>query len=153
MTNDLQNKLDTIRKTAEEYFKSGELFCSEAVLKTINDMLPEPQNDEIIKLSSGFAGGVGISGCLCGAISGGIMALGLVYGRLYGDNMNDKMLPKAAMLHDYIKDMYHATCCRVLTKDIKNDDEKTQHCIKITGEVAYFVAKTLLEDGIELNIQ
>lgn len=153
MNNDMENKLNTVREIAEGYFRRGELFCSEAVLKTINDMLSEPQNKEIIKLSSGFAAGVGASGCLCGAVSGGIMALGLVYGRLYGDNMNDKMLPKAAMVHDHIKDMYRATCCRVLTKDIKNDDEKAQHCIKITGEVAYFVAKILLEDGVELNIK
>ncbi|WP_236875943.1 C-GCAxxG-C-C family protein, partial [Clostridioides difficile] len=40
--------------------------------------------------------------CLCGAISGGEMALGIVYGRVHGEAMNPKMFEHAKGLHDYI---------------------------------------------------
>ena len=32
-------------------------------------------------MASGFPVGIGGSGCTCGAIAGGIMALGMVFGR------------------------------------------------------------------------
>lgn len=79
------------------------------------------------------------------------MALGMVYGRVHGEEMNEKMFPMAAGLHDYIKDMYKSTCCRVITRQWAGDNfqspERREHCIKITGEVAAYVAEKLIEDG------
>lgn len=154
MSKTIEEKSEIVRNIAEEYFKKEELFCSEVVLKTINDLLPNPQPNKIIKLSSGFAAGVGATGCLCGSISGGVMSLGLVYGRCYGEKTNEKMLPKAAALHHYMKSTYNSTCCRVLTKDFKdNKSNRKNHCMKLTGEVAYYITKILLDDNIELNIK
>ncbi len=73
--------LDKVRKQAEGYFDRGEFFCSEAVVHTINQLLGNPFPQEVTKLASGFPIGLGKSGCLCGAVSGGSMALGMVYGR------------------------------------------------------------------------
>ena len=39
----------SIRETAEEYFRSGTYFCSEAVLQTINDALGQPMPEDGIK--------------------------------------------------------------------------------------------------------
>lgn len=143
--------LDSIRDTAEEYFRKGEFFCSEAVVKTINDALGNPYPDDVVKLASGFPIGLGKSGCLCGAVSGGEMALGMVYGRVLGEPMNPKMFDKAKGLHDYVKNEYKSTCCRVITKDWIGDNfqspERKQHCIAITGKVARWVAKELINDG------
>ena len=74
--------LKEVRNISEEYFRKGEFFCSEAVLQTINDALGQPLSPEITKLASGFPIGLGKAQCLCGAISGGEMALGIVYGRV-----------------------------------------------------------------------
>ncbi|AWZ48027.1 C-GCAxxG-C-C family protein [Hathewaya limosa] len=150
-----EEKVQIVREIAEGYFRRGEFFCSEAVVKTINDLLDKPFDDSVTKLASGFPIGVGKSGCLCGAVSGGVMALGMVYGRCHGETMNEKMLPAAADLHNHIKEMYKSTCCRVMTKDFKDFAcaERKAHCIKITGEVASYVAGKLLDDGIHLNIK
>ncbi|MBQ7215446.1 MAG: C_GCAxxG_C_C family protein [Synergistaceae bacterium] len=85
----------SIRETAEEYFRSGTFFCSEAVLQTINDALGKPFSDEIVKMASSFPIGLGKAQCLCGAVSGGEMALGIVYGRVKGQPMNPKMFEVA----------------------------------------------------------
>lgn len=144
--------LKKVKEEAEDYFRKGEFFCSESVVHTINDLLGKPYDDNIVKMASGFPIGMGKKGCLCGAISGGQMALGMVYGRQHGENMNEKMFPLAAELHDYIKDEYGATCCRIITKQWAGDNfqspERKQHCIKITGEVAEWVADKLVADGI-----
>lgn len=143
--------LTEIRETAEEYFRSGTFFCSEAVVQTINDALGKPFHDDIVKTASAFPIGLGKAQCLCGAVSGGEIALGLVYGRVKGEPMNPKMFQHAKALHDFIREKYKATCCRVITKQWAGDNfmspERKAHCIAITGVVAEWVADVLIEDG------
>jgi C_GCAxxG_C_C family probable redox protein len=141
-------RVEEVRNIAEGYFERGEFYCSEAVVKTINDELGKPFGDDITKLASGFPIGIGKSGCLCGAVSGGVMALGMVYGRCHLEPMDDKMFIVSAQLHDHIKNIYKSTCCRVMTRNFEfQSQERRAHCIKITGEVAAFIAQKLIEDN------
>lgn len=148
--------LTKIRETAEEYFRSGTFFCSEAVLQTINEALGKPYDDNIVKMASSFPIGMGKAQCLCGAISGGEMALGIVYGRVKGEPMNPKMFEYAKGLHDFIKGEYKSACCRVITREWAGDNFMSEgrkaHCIHITGQVAEWVANVLIEDG-QLKIE
>jgi C_GCAxxG_C_C family probable redox protein len=143
--------LDKVQANAEQLFRSGTYFCSESVVQTINELLGKPYDENVVKLASGFPIGMGKAGCLCGAVSGGQMALGMVYGRVEGEAMQDKMFEVAKGLHDYIKNEYTATCCRVITREWTGDDfkspERKNHCITITGKVARWVANELIEDG------
>lgn len=145
-----------VKEEAEGYFRRGEFFCSESVVRTINNLLGKPYDDNIVRLASGFPIGVGKSGCICGAVSGGEMALGMVYGRNHGEAMNEKMLPKAAALHDYIMDEYGSNCCRIITRKWAGDNfqspERKAHCIEITGKVAEYLANELISDGIIENL-
>ena len=131
--------LDQIQETAEGYFERGEFFCSEAVLQTINDALGQPYNPDIVKMASSFPIGMGKAQCLCGAVSGGEMALGIVYGRVHGEPMDPKMFKTAKGLHDYVKDEYKSLCCRVITREWAGDNfaspERKRHCVEITGRV------------------
>lgn len=143
--------LDKVQSNAEELFRSGTFFCSEAVVQTLNELLGKPYDEKIVKMASGFPIGMGKSGCLCGAVSGGQMALGMVYGRVEGEAMQEKMFEKASSLHDYIKNEYKSTCCRVITKEWTGDNfkspERKTHCITITGRVARWIANEFIEDG------
>jgi C_GCAxxG_C_C family probable redox protein len=66
--------------------KCGELLdadyhCSEAMLVGVGS-LRFPLNPQTIKMSTGFAGGIGSTKAeLCGALSGGVMVIGGLYGR------------------------------------------------------------------------
>ncbi len=148
--------LNKVQVNAEELFRSGTFFCSEAVLQTINEVLNKPYPEDIVRLASGFPIGLGKAGCLCGAVSGGQMALGIVYGRIEGEPMQDKMFEKAKKLHDYVIDEYKSNCCRVITHKWKGDDfkslERKNHCITITGKVARWVANELIKEG-EIEIK
>ncbi|KRQ86521.1 putative redox-active protein [Caloramator mitchellensis] len=151
---DKQVIIDLVRQKAEGYFQRGEFFCSESVVHTINELLGWPYDKNIVKMASAFPIGLGKSGCLCGAVSGGAMALGMAYGRIHGEPMNDKMFPISAELHNHIKDLYGSTCCRVLVKNYEfTSPERKAHCVRITGEVAAWIAEKFLEDDeIALNI-
>lgn len=143
--------LDKVQANAEQLFRSGTYFCSEAVVQTINELLGKPYDENVVKLASGFPIGMGKAGCLCGAVSGGQMALGMVYGRVEGEPMQDKMFEEAKGLHDYIKNEYKSTCCRVITREWTGDNfkspERKNHCITITGKVARWVANEFIQDG------
>lgn len=143
---------EKLKAKSMEYFEKGELFCSEAVVKTINDALGQPYGDDVVKLASGFPIGLGKAQCLCGAVSGGEMALGMVYGRNHGEAMKPEMFEKAKGLHDYVKSEYKSTCCRVITREWAGDNfmskERKAHCVKITGDVAQWVAEELIKDNL-----
>ena len=151
MNNEKKEKLiKEARETAEGYFRRGEFYCSEAVLTTINDALGQKFPPEIVQMASGFPIGIGKSKCLCGAVSGGVMALGLAYGRTKPGAPMPESFSNSADLHDYIIDEYGSTCCSVLTMSFDDfqSQERKNHCIDITGEVAARVMENLIENEI-----
>ena len=72
--------LHKVQMDAEQAYKDG-FFCCEAVLESImlNFNLDVPH--ELIRMTSAMSIGAGRSGCMCGAVNGGIAALGLLFGR------------------------------------------------------------------------
>ena len=140
-----------IREDSEELFENGTFFCSEAVLTVINNYLGQPYHPDVVKMASGFPIGMGKAGCLCGAVSGGQMALGIVYGREQGEAMQEKMFEEAKGLHDHIIEDYKSCCCRVMTRQWKGDQfkspERKKHCVAITGNVTAYVAERLIDDN------
>jgi C_GCAxxG_C_C family probable redox protein len=49
----------------------------------------ETKNGVIPQIAFGFAGGIGITGAVCGAVSGAVMAIGLKLGR--GNTMEERL--------------------------------------------------------------
>ena len=144
-----------ILKDAEDLFKGG-FYCSEAVLSSIHSNFELEIPEEIIKMASGFPGGVGRSRCLCGAVSGGVMALGLFFGRTKpGDPQVEQNLRVAKELHDWFKvaNGKNALCCRILTKefDMSKGEHKNQ-CVSYTGLVASKVAEIIIREYELINI-
>src|SRR5512137_84998 len=62
-----------------ELFRSG-FFCAESVLQAIAES-QHIQSDLIPRIATGFCSGLARTGGMCGAVSGGIMAISLFYGR------------------------------------------------------------------------
>lgn len=74
-----------IRKMAHEYDKNS--GCSQSVLLALQEGLMIG-NMESFKAATALSGGVARRGETCGAILGGLMALGLVYGRSRMEDTN-----------------------------------------------------------------
>lgn len=143
--------INKIRETAENYYRNGDFFCSEAIVKTIKDEFELPISDEIVAAASGFPIGIGGSGCTCGAVSGGVMALGLVFGRQAPrDPKVRKTMELTKELHEKFRNNHKSLCCRILTKGLDmGSGEHKEQCISFTGEVAEEVAKIIVR---ELNL-
>lgn len=138
-----------IKKDAEELFRGG-FFCSEAVVSAIRTNFELDVPEEVVAMASGFPIGIGRSKCLCGAVSGGVMVIGLLFGRtVQKDPKVEKTLELSKELHDYFKEANgkNALCCRVLTKEFDmGKGEHKEQCIRFTGIVAEKVAQMIIRE-------
>ena len=141
--------LERIRKIAEDYYRNGDFYCSEAVVKTIIDEFQIDVSEDVIKMASGFPVGMGGMGCTCGALTGGVMAIGLVYGRSQGkDPKVNKAMELSAKLYQIFCESHKVSCCKVLTRGMeKGSPEHMEQCIAFTGEMAYEAAKIIAENA------
>jgi len=142
-----------IRKIAEEYYRTGQFYCSEAIVKAINDGFSLGYPESVIRLASGFPIGIGGSGCSCGAVTGGVMALGMVFGRdRPGAPQVDRCLGLCRELHTFFARQHGCLCCRTLIRGMTlKSPEHMRQCIAFTGEVADETAKIILRESAILS--
>ncbi|MGL4607754.1 MAG: C-GCAxxG-C-C family (seleno)protein [Eubacteriaceae bacterium] len=140
--------LEQIRMTAERYYCEGEFYCSEAIVKTLIDAFEIDITDDVIKMASGFPVGIGGMGCICGAISGGVMVIGLLFGRKNAkDPAVDKAMSLSGKIHSEFEKTHKTTCCRGLTKGMtKGSEEHIRQCAAFTGEIAYETAYVIANE-------
>lgn len=140
--------VDKVRQDAEEYFRRGNFYCSEAIVASVRDNIAPEMPDALIAAASGFPVGVGRSKCMCGAVSGGVIALGYVFGRTGPSAPTDpksvKTLGLANELQQAFRDSHRVLCCSVQTKgmDMGSGEHKTQ-CVAFTGEMAAKTAELI----------
>lgn len=141
--------LNKVQKTAEELYRDG-FSCSESLLSAMLDCFELDIPREVIAMSSGFSAGMGNSGCVCGALSGGVMTLGIFFGRTELDDPKPtKNHELAKELHDYFKEETgkNVVCCRVLTEglDMSIGEHKSQ-CVQFVGAIARKVAELIVRE-------
>ena len=78
----------------EGFFKSKDLNCAETVLSAANEVYGWNLSHDALLLSAGFGSGVGGQELLCGALSGGVMALGKLFvkNRGHESDLNKRMI-------------------------------------------------------------
>lgn len=115
---------------AEVLYRSGNYHCAEAVMEAIRKHFSPGTPESVVSTVSGFGGGSG-AGCICGAVSGGTVALGLV--------LHDKkaVTHLTKELHVWFKQKYGVTCCKTIRQTHKGA------CPVLTGEVAGKIAEML----------
>jgi C_GCAxxG_C_C family probable redox protein len=119
------------RLEAEALYHSGQYHCAEAVMEAIRRHFVPAAPEAVVATVSGFGGGSGV-GCICGAVSGGTVAMGLVL----QDKKTTTHLTRE--LHSWFKEKYGVTCCKTIRA---NNDKGI--CPVITGEVAGKIAEML----------
>jgi len=112
--------------------------CCESVLHSLkeNNVINVP--DVVIRCSTGFRAGVAGSGCICGVITGGIIAIGLKYGRIDKKEDKEEVDRRAKIFYDKFREKFKSTCCRILTKDWKDNfksQERKNYCAGIVAQM------------------
>ena len=134
-----------VEKLAFEYFKSG-YWCSESVFKAITETFTENTDGSLSRLASGFVGGMGSSHEeACGALTGGIMALGYLCGRT---NPEDDLTELKEMVIKYRERFigeFGSTNCGVLLDGFGEQGEDYAKCRDLTARAARILAEIIEE--------
>ena len=145
-------KLNSIKMEAEQLYRDGDYYCSEAIISTIRKHFAPDMPEQAIAMASGFPVGIGGSMCICGAVSGGVIALGYFFGRVNPkDTKVQNAMALSKELHDYFQSNHKVLCCKILCKGMElGSQEHMAQCIAFTGEVAVKTAQIIAR---ELNIE
>ena len=144
--------VEQIGQRARNLYLTRQLLCTEAVVETINEALDGGlSKSRVVALTAPFCVALGESGCMCGALSGAVLASGLFLGDSHPYRNRKQMRAGARQLHDEFKARNGATCCNALTRQVKHD--KTAHfqqCAGITENAAEMAARLILKNRPEL---
>jgi C_GCAxxG_C_C family probable redox protein len=146
--------IERIRDIAKEY----EMTCTGCAQSTVAALLEvlDIKSNEVFKAASGLADGIGLSSDgSCGALTGGAMVIGLIFGREYAEFKD----PLAAIgsydlakeLHEHFISEYGTCRCADIQKklmgrsfNLRNQDDATLaieqgmsgHCSDVVGKAA-----------------
>jgi len=141
-----------IGERARNLYETRQLLCTEAVVSALNHRLQGGLTDaQATALAAPFSVALGESGCLCGALSGAVLASGLLLGRDRPYRHRKSMRDTSRQLHDAFKAANGATCCRVLSRKVRHDKKAHfQQCADLTAQAAEMAARMVLEKRPEL---
>jgi len=142
-----ENIITQARNSAGNHFKEGS-NCAEAIFMTFREYLAPDMDPDLVKLVTGFGSGVGEAGCMCGALSGSIVALNMVKGRPSREESRDEAYDYAKKFHDKFVEKYGVTCCRALNPYPFETREHLTNCLKITGNTGKMLMEFLIEEGL-----
>jgi C_GCAxxG_C_C family probable redox protein len=112
---------ENLAEKAVSFFKEG-FICSESVLMTMQDYLGLEINP---KIATGFGGGIGRKGSVCGAVTGAIIVINLKYGRqkLEENDIKEKAFSKALEFYNKFEEkMGSAICYDIIECDLKTEE-------------------------------
>jgi len=156
-----KNLLDKIEQNAFDN-EVNYFGCSQVVLNALQRHL-DIGDGGALKSASALAGGVAAMRESCGALLGGVMAIGLVYGRTKVED--DKIGPenigflearvRSAKLCEQYKEKFGSLRCGDVMKEVGRKDfprfdtleafEDHAKCAKVTGPAARLAAEVILE--------
>jgi C_GCAxxG_C_C family probable redox protein len=140
---------------AGELFKSG-YFCAESVLMAVAEHRGI-ESAVIPRIATGFCGGMSRTSGLCGALTGGVMALSLLFGRDRPDDSRDTNYALVVRYKRAFEERFGSTMCSdLLGCDLATEEgsrifeEKKlidKVCAKVTEEAAGLVMEIVEKEA------
>jgi len=136
-----QDICEDVRNKAKMYFSQG-YNCAQAVaVSNIEALQGQADINTIRQIAAGFGGGMN-SGCACGALTGGVMAISLLLAGPDPKGADKELSDIVAKLHQRFVNEFGLACCRGLRK--KLSPFKNNRCKEITGTTAAITMELLL---------
>lgn len=119
---------------AERLYLDGH-YCAEAVLSVVNDAAGGPFSSDVMRLGSCFWGGIAGDGGSCGALMGGVMAIGLLAGRTHPEHAWEPSTGAAAEFRRRFAEECGGTSCESVICEFVDMDApgRHEHCARVCG--------------------
>ncbi len=136
---------EEIRQIVLKQYAQG-FHCAESISRTIHELFPR-QSGPVDKVASGFCGGIGrCRADVCGALSGGVIALGSMYGRERGDGNIDRLVALSAEFRRRFISEFGTTVCKDVIENSKCMPGIAD-CKDVTGRAASILFRLIEEEG------
>jgi len=106
-------KLEEALSKRMQDFQIGRIQCAECVLLTMADFF-NLQDAAIPRIATAFGGGIASFQDVCGAYTGGAMAIGMRLGRDHPGGDRDAAVAACKDLHSFISSQYGGINCRAI---------------------------------------
>jgi C_GCAxxG_C_C family probable redox protein len=133
--------------------KAQGFFCSQIMMIMALELRGE-DNPHLVRAAHGLAGGIGFTGELCGALTGGGALLGLYAGKGTPEEEDDpRLLFMAEDLVKWFKAEYEPLYGGLLCTNIVagNQANKVTRCPAIVAATLQKVKEYLVENGFDLS--
>lgn len=143
---------EQLKADAQHVFHNG-FACSESVIYALRKNFDLEMSDDAIAMSTGFPWGLGGVGCLCGAVAGGAMCLGFLFGRrVPGDPCIGNCHKLTKEFTDAFNAKFGSPCCGRLIAgyEDKNSPERKCFCAELVDFAVIKAADIICR---ELNIK
>lgn len=112
-----------MQKRSRQLFESG-YYCAESILIAFAEQ-HVTESRIIPGIATGFCSGMARTCGLCGAVTGGMMAIGLLTGRNAPDIPIEDTYERIQKFLDRFKEKYSTLdCCQLIGCDLKNPEER-----------------------------
>jgi len=139
---------DTVR-LAQKLFDDG-FNCAESVLLALAGRL-EVASPLLPRIASGFGGGMARTQSTCGALAGGVMGIGLKFGRMSASEDRAQIYGKTAALIAAFKGRFHSHICRELTGiDFADPQEFAAHYPRVHHEICSPIVAFAVEQALAI---
>jgi C_GCAxxG_C_C family probable redox protein len=147
---------DKVKRAVDTYRNTG-FNCAQSVLSAFAPQLGMDR-DTAMKVACGLGAGMGRSGNVCGAVTGGMLVLGLKYGMVDPELQEDKekTYDQILKLLNRIRAIHGSDNCTDLMgvdigtpeglQEAQDKELSDKICSKIVGDITR-ILEELLEDG------
>ncbi len=131
-----------IERKAFDYHQAG-FHCTESVAKAIIDTYGNGDDDAVSRAATAFGGGIGRTHeDVCGALSGGVLAIGWLFGRSKpGSDWKDAYEPAAELRKRFLLEYGSTNCGAIL--ELFGEQENMTKCKRLSGRVAGMLSEIL----------
>lgn len=140
--------MSTAGKRARTHFECG-YKCAESVLLAIAEE-QGIENEFIPSIASGFCSGMGRSGGLCGAVAGGVLALGLAYGRQNKEQSSDEIYAVEKIFLKDFTEKFGSTNCEDL---VHCDFNTTEGQAYFNDNKLYLKCYQMVEEATDMVLE
>ncbi len=117
--------LEEVLKTSIEEYTAG-IHCSEVIFKNVTTAWCPDFDESLVRIATPFGSGIADRGDVCGALVGGLMVIGYLFGRRSLAESQDLCWQLSQKFYDRFKETFRYTTCYQIKDRIPDWDEKVK---------------------------
>ncbi|WP_026477046.1 C-GCAxxG-C-C family (seleno)protein [Alkaliphilus transvaalensis] len=121
-----------LKEQVIKYYPDNHYNCAEAIIYAANDIYNLKLAKDTLKAMAGFGGGMAVEG-VCGAISGGVAVIGILFTKEYAHE-GDAVKELTKELINAVEEELGSSNCKVLKEKYRNEESKCKFIVEIIAD-------------------